>query len=152
MFAIEQRKRTLDLFFLRASAVSDDEIKADLAKLGAVLSCGFVERSVEIIVMERIHKRAQDRVRNFIKSHFKKGANYDCPAICSLLERFETKWADRMKEWMGKNPGPVESLVSVYGLRNSIAHGGGNTSSLTRIQNYYEDCKLVVDAMVQSTR
>lgn len=152
MFAIEQRKRALDVFFQRAATLGDDEIKADLAKLGAVLSCGFIERSVEIIVMEKIQKRAHDRVKSFVKSHFKSGKNYDCIAICGLLERFDLTWARKMRDWIQDNPGPVESLTSIYGLRNSIAHGGGQTSSLARIQAYAEDCKIIVDAMLKATR
>lgn len=152
MFEIEQRKRALDAYFARAAQLGDDQIKADLAKLGAVLSCGFVERSVEVIVMQRINRRAHDRVKSFIKSHFKKGTNYDCTAVCALLERFDLSWARRMRKWMDENPGPVESLTSVYGLRNSIAHGGGQTSSLARIMAYAEDCKAVVDATLHATR
>ena len=152
MLAIESRKDALDRFFSRAGAVEDREVQADLAKLGAVLSCGFLERSVEIIIMERIDKRAQDRVKNFIKSHFKRGTNYDCVAICGLLERFEISWSKKMKDWMDKNPGPVESISSVYGLRNSIAHGGGQSASLLRVKAYAEDAKLTIDAVVSSTR
>jgi hypothetical protein len=152
VFEIDQRKRALDGFFDRAKKVEDDEIKSDLAKLGAVLSCGFVERSVELVVMGKLDRRANDRIRSFVRSHFKRGTNYDCTAICSLLERFDPKWSKKMKKWTEDNPGPVESLVSVYGLRNSIAHGGGQTSSLIRITNYADDCKLVVDAMIQATR
>ena len=152
MFELEQRKRALDTFFARAKQVSDDEIKADLAKLGAVLICGFVERSVEIVVMDKISRRAHDRVKSFVKSHFKKGTNYDCPAICSLLERFDSQWAKKMKKWVDANQGPVVSLSSVYGLRNSIAHGGGQSSSLLRIIAYADDCKAVVDAMLDATR
>jgi hypothetical protein len=152
MYAIESRKSALDSYFSRAEAAKDEEIQSDLAKLGAVLVCGFVERAVEIIVMERIDRRAQDRVKNFIKSHFRKGTNYDCRAICGLLERFETHWAANMKTWMDANAGPVESLVSVYGLRNSIAHGGGQAASLRRVKDYADHCKLVVDALIAATR
>lgn len=152
MFEIEQRKLALDNFFARAKKVEDEQVTADLAKLGAVLSCGFVERSVEIIVMHKLDKRANDRIKSFVKSHFKKGTNYDCTAICALLERFDPSWSKKMKKWMETNVGAVESLVSIYGLRNSIAHGGGQTSSLLRIMAYADDCKAVVDAMLQATK
>jgi hypothetical protein len=152
MHAVESRKSALDKYFARADAVQDGEIQADLAKLGAVLVCGFVERAVEIIVMERIDRRAQDRVKNFIKSHFRKGTNYDCRAICGLVERFEPSWSAKMKNWMDANAGPVESLTSVYGLRNSIAHGGGQSASLRRVRDYAEHCKMVVDALIVATR
>jgi len=150
--AIDSRIRKLDGFFARASAVDDDELKSDLSKLGAVLACGFVERSVEIIVLDRISYRAHPRVQSFVKSYFKKGTNYDCEAICKLLERFDLAWSQNMRSWIDANDGAASSLISIYALRNSIAHGGDNSSSLVRVKALYDDCKVVVEAAIVSTQ
>ncbi|UVO53338.1 HEPN domain-containing protein [Sphingomonas sp. SUN039] len=151
--AIDSRERKLDDFFLRAKKQSiDDEITADLAKLGAVLVCGYVERCVEVIVLERLSNRAHERVIRFVKTFFKRGTNYDCETICQLLSRFDTDWDVRMRVELGRNDQWVTSLSSLYALRNSIAHGGDQNRGLAGVMALYDDCKLIVMAIEDATR
>jgi hypothetical protein len=73
---IEAGKRQLDEYFDRAADPTiPDEIRSDLAKYGIVLTCGFVERSVETVIMEKISQRAHPRVQSFIRGHFRFGTN-----------------------------------------------------------------------------
>lgn len=150
--AIDSRERKLDAFFVRAKGVSDDELKSDLARFGAVLVCGYVERCVEVIVLGRLAGRAHPRVLQFIKSHFKKGTNYDCEAICQLLVRFDQDWGTAFRLAIGKNDQWSTSLASAYNLRNSIAHGGDGNEGLNRVENLYMDCKNIVVALVDATK
>ena len=151
--AIDSRERKLDAFFKRAKKqAADDEITSDMARLGAVLACGYIERCVEVIILERLTKRAHARVLKFVKSHFKKGTNYDCEAICQLLERFESGWADSFRSQISKNEQWASSLSSLYVLRNSIAHGGDQNRGLAGVETLYEDCKVIVKALVEATR
>lgn len=150
--AIENRERKLDNFFVRARRVQDDELQSDLAKLGAVLACGYVERCVEVVVLERLAPRAHDRVLNFVKTHFKKGTNYDCEAIAQLLERFDGGWASSFRVLLLANDEWVSSLNSLYYLRNSIAHGGDQNRGLIGVEELYKQCKLIMAALVESTR
>lgn len=149
--AIESRERKLDDFFARAKKCVDVEMASDLARLGAVLCCGYVERCVEVIIIERLKVKAQDRVLQFIKAHFKRGTNYDCEAIAQLLVRFDGNWEFRFREKMKKNDQWVSSLSSLYALRNSIAHGGDMNRGLTGVISLFGDCKLVVKALVDAT-
>lgn len=149
---IEARKRKLDDYFLRASAKGlDEQIQADLARHGAVLICGFVERCVEIVVLERLSYRAHPRVINFVKSHFKRGTNYDCEAIRGLLERLELDWANKFKLFMSDNSNLVSALESVYTLRNSIAHGGAASRGISGVIELYDGAQKIVDALITST-
>jgi hypothetical protein len=82
LHAVETRKQQLDAYFRRASdSAISDEIRSDLAKHGIVLVCGFVERSVETVIMEKIARRAHPRVQSFVRGYFKIGTNYNCEAI-----------------------------------------------------------------------
>lgn len=151
--AIESRERKLDGFFERAKKLpADDEVTSDLAKLGAVLACGYVERCVELVILNRLAQLAQDRVLSFIKTHFKKGTNYDCEAIAQLLARFDPTWADRFRDEIKKNEESASSLNSLYSLRNSVAHGGDQNRGLAGVETLYKDCKFVVLALVDATR
>lgn len=149
---IQNRERKLDAFFLRAKAIGDDELQSDLARFGAVLVCGYIERCVEIIVLSRLTTKAQPRVLQFIKGYFKKGTNYDCEAICQLLIRFDQNWETAFRATIVENDQWSTSLTSAYNLRNSIAHGGDGNRGLLSVEALYQDCKNIVVALVGATK
>jgi len=149
--SIEGRERKLDTFFARAKAVKDDELKSDMARFGILLVCGYVERCVEVIILHRLTTRAQPRVLQFIKTHFKKGTNYDCEAICQLLIRFDQAWSNDFRSTIDANEGWEASLTSAYALRNSIAHGGDGNKGLPGVEAFYVDCKNIVAALIAAT-
>jgi len=150
--SIDSRQRKLDTFFARARAVKDDELKSDMARFGLVLVCGYVERCVEVIILDRLTSRAQPRVLQFIKTYFKKGTNYDCEAICQLLIRFDQGWSDAFRTTIEANDGWEASLTSAYALRNSIAHGGDGNKGLPGVEAFYTDCKNIVAALIEATK
>ena len=151
--AIGSREKKLDEFFQRAKKkVPDDEVVSDLSKLAAVLTCGYVERCVEIVILERLTSRAHTRVLKFIKAHFKRGTNYDCEAMCQLLERFDMDWSERLRHKLAANEQLEASLTSLYVIRNSVAHGGDQNRGLAGIESMYLDCKKIVAALVEATR
>ena len=150
--ALDSRVRQLDRYVARlADSDVPDDVKALLARFGAVQLCGFVERSVEIIVLERLTRRAHPRVIKFVKAHFKRGTNFDCEAICQLLERFDLEWAKKYKSFVEANDSVKEALSSAYTARNSIAHGGDQSLGSQRLIELYAETKKAVEAVVIAT-
>lgn len=152
MHAIASREQKLDSFFARAKMAKDDELKSDLARFGIVLVCGYVERCVELVILDRLISRAHPRVLNFIKSHFKRGTNYDCEAIFQLLIRFDQNWANAFRSSLLGNDSWASSLSSAYSLRNSIAHGGDGNKGLQGVEAIYADCKKIVFILINVTK
>ena len=148
---IKNREEGLERFFSQANRINDDEIKSHLASLGLVLMCGYVERCVEAIITERLILQTQPRVIQFIKTHFKKGTNYNCETIHDLLGRFDESWKEGFRLKIKANQNWSVSLKSVYTLRNSIAHGGTSNTSLEQVKTYYEDCKNVIASLIWAT-
>lgn len=126
--------------------------KIDLRRYCVVLVCGFVERSLEVIVLERLKKRAQPQVLSFIKSHFQRGTNFRCASICELLKRFDASWEQAFDEWIGDNEARVADLNSAYSLRNQVAHGGTASVTVRDVRRYAESAKIIVDAVVEATK
>jgi len=151
MFAIEARFESLDHQIELACNARDEEVAANLRSYGTVLICGFVERSVEVIVLERLKSRAQSRVLNFVKSHFKRGTNYNCEAICQLLERFEPDWKNNFKDFMNDNEKEVDGLTSTYAVRNSVAHGGSTGINAKTLRERRDGAKKIVGALILAT-
>lgn len=151
MFAIEQRFRSLEQQIELACSAADEEVAANLRRYGTVLICGFVERSIEVVLLERLERRAHRRVLNFVKSHFRRGTNYNCETICQLLERFEPEWRDKFRAFMDSNEREVEALSSTYSVRNSVAHGGNANIDATTLRERRDDVKRIVDALIEAT-
>lgn len=151
MLAIKQRFGALERSINLACSCADHEIATQLRRHCVVLICGFVERSVEIVILERLSKRAQPVVLSYIKSQFKRGKNYDCDAISSLLARFETDWKNRFAEDIKLNEQVVEGLSSLYGIRNVIAHGNVANISSSTLKDRCADAELIVAALIAAT-
>jgi hypothetical protein len=150
--AIESRKRQLDAYFARAvDPRLPEEIQSDLAKHGTILICGFIERSVENVIMDHVTSRSQPRIASFIKGHFRRGTNYDCEAIAQLLDRFDVAWGDKFRTFKGSRDDIVQAVNSAYELRNSIAHGGTANRGIRGVIDLFKAAKEAVDALDSAT-
>ena len=75
---LDTRYKAVEAFVDEASnATVSERIQSYLFRFGTVLICGNVERSIEIIILERLAARAHPRVLSFVKSHFQRGTNFD---------------------------------------------------------------------------
>ena len=151
MFAIEERFKLLKQQIELACNASDEEVAANLRRFGTVLICGFVERSIEVILLDRLKTLAHPRVLQFVKSYFKRGTNYNCETISQLLERFEPDWKTNFKNFMESNEKEVDGLSSTYAVRNSVAHGGNHSIGAIALRERRDDAKRIVDAVIKAT-
>jgi len=149
--AIEQRYSAVRRQVELACSAKDEEISSALCQHCSVLLCGFVERSIETVVLARLKNRAHPKVLNFVKSHFKRGANYNCSAISELPARFEMDWKDKFEHFMEHHEREVEVLRSADSIRNSVAHGASARVSATDLKERAEHVKVIVDAVIHST-
>ena len=150
---LQSRLEKLELFVSRAiNEKLPADIQSSLFKFGTVLICGYIERSVEIIILERLSSRAQPRVLNFIKSHFKKGPKLDCAAIEQLLLRFDTGWAENFAQLVNGSTVSKDGVTSCYSVRNSVAHGGPNSTGSEALKQYLEAAKQVVEFVISATK
>jgi hypothetical protein len=138
-FAIEQRFIALDKLIRVAQTKGLDELTASyFCKLGSVLICGNLERCIELILSERIALRSPPQVMSFLKAYFKRGTNYDCEQIGHLLHRFDATWGRDFEDFVEKNSAVKEGISSCYAVRNSVAHGGGQSLGPRTLLQYYD--------------
>jgi len=142
----------LDAFFARVVGSSlQEEAQSDLARHGTVLVCGFIERGIELVIMDKIKDRAHPRVLKFVRRHFQRGTNYDCEAITQLLERFDSKWASQFRDFLKTRDDLIQAITSAYALRNSIAHGGTANIGIHRVRELYTAAESVIDGLFAAT-
>jgi hypothetical protein len=148
-FAIEQRFIALDKLVRAAQTKGLDELTASyFCKLGSVLICGNLERCIELILSEKIASKSPPQVMSFLKAYFKRGTNYDCDQLCKLLYRFDPTWGRDFEEFVDKNSAMKEGISSCYAVRNSVAHGGGQSLGPRTLTQYY-DASLTLVAQLE---
>jgi RiboL-PSP-HEPN len=152
-FELNARFDAVETFVNEASTANVSErVQSYLFRLGTVLICGNLERSIEIIILERLATRAHPRVLNFVKSHFQRGTNFDCSAVRQLLQRFDPDWYRAFSTFVENNP-PVEAgIASCYSVRNSVAHGGAMSVGEKRLKELLQLSRVYIDAIVECTR
>lgn len=151
MYPVDQRYFSVEQQVEIACRITDEEVAANLRKYCTVLICGFVERSVEVVLLERLKNRAHPRVLNFIKSYFKRGMNFDDNAICSLLERFDPQWERNFRMQMDGKEKLKSDLASIYAVRNSVAHGGNAGINASTLRERLYSAKQIIEALIQAT-
>ena len=100
--------------------------------------CGAIERSVEILITDRVGSRSAPQVNSFLKAFFQRGTNYDCEQIVALLYRFDTDWGSAFREFVDNNDRIKTAVSSCYSVRNSIAHGGGQSLGPAALKQYFD--------------
>lgn len=147
-FEIEQRFRSLEQLIVAASSKGvDEQIASYLCKLGSVLICGNLERCVEIIITSRLASRSPPQITVFLKSYFKRGTNYDCDQISQLLYKFDVDWGRAFEAFVKNNSGVKESISSCYAIRNSVAHGGGQSLGYRILKQYFDDSLTIISEL-----
>lgn len=151
--SIESRFREVEKIVIAAQSKElDPEVAAYYCKLGCVMICGAVERSVEILIVERVGGRSVPKVGLFLKSFFKRGTNYDCDEILELLYRFDNGWGRKFKDFISKNDQVRSGVSSCYAVRNSIAHGGTQSLGPSILKQYYESSLTLIAELEELLR
>jgi RiboL-PSP-HEPN len=152
-FEIDERFKTIEAFVAEAtSAKVAEQVRSYLFRLGTVLICGNMERSIEIIILDRLTARAHPRVLNFVKSHFQRGTNFDCRAVKQLLQRFDSDWYRNFCTFVDAHPHVEEGISSCYSVRNSVAHGGTMSVGGKRLRELLDLSRSYIEGIDVSTR
>jgi hypothetical protein len=138
-FVIEHRFAALQKLVVAVQAKDlDEQMASYLCKLGCVLVCGNLEKCVEHLLIEKVGGESQPRVTNFLRTHFKMGRNYDCENILQLMFRFDSDWGRKFEKFVEENSRIKEGVSSCYAVRNSVAHGGGQSIGPNALKQYYD--------------
>ncbi|WP_156309539.1 HEPN domain-containing protein [Novosphingobium sp. AAP93] len=149
---IFNRENAIDIYLKRI--VKNDvpeDLQSELRVYAVVQICGYIERSMEVIILDRLQARGHPRLLEFVKSHFKIGINFKCPAIKSLLERFDLKWARSFQDFLDDHDEVVEAIGSAYTLRNQAAHGNAPSVGIVRVRELFDNAKIVIQAVIDAT-
>ncbi len=140
---VTQEKQRLDnVFLLIEQLPHDDEILSHWAKYLCVLTSGFLEGSLRLILQNYSLSHADESISRFISSRLKGLTNLNDEKIGRLLGEFNSTWRDTF--YAIRTPEQKDSIDSVLANRHLIAHGRSIGLTLAPMKRYYVDISKVV--------
>ncbi len=103
-----------------------DEVTRALSRFLLVRTCGYLEQVVEQCCLAYVTSKASPRVASFGGSWLGRGANPSPERLVELVRRFDSEWADELKELFDAEDQLLHREISfLVDRRNKIAHGLG---------------------------
>lgn len=142
---VYRHKKRLDNLFDKVSKIDDIEMQAEWAKYLCVLTSGYIENSVRIILSDFANDRSHDFVSNYVSNQLRYFNNPKAGKIEKATRGFSPKWSDHIS---AKMEGEIkESLNSIVVFRHQIAHGRDVNLSFVRMKNLYLQAAHVIDIL-----
>ena len=142
--AVSKLRRGLDELIQRADDKTlDIEVRSDLARYACVCVAGFLEQSLLHCGHAVIHRLSHAAARNYAESHLKRSFNPRAREIVRYVAKFDLEWGKTLGEWMDETE-RGHTINALIGIRNQIAHGNSQSTTIGRVREY----RRVVDALV----
>lgn len=122
-----------------ASSQLSDATRAWLAQLMTIWASGYLEAMCRGAVLEYTRKRADPKVVNFVRWSLDRLPNPRMDNILSLVQRLDRDVADALRDFVDESIN--ESVNSIVGLRNRIAHGRSANISVEQITEYFDNAR-----------
>jgi hypothetical protein len=123
--------------------INDDEIKSHLARYLCVLTSGYLEEAIKILIRDFVSGQASPTVRNHINSTSKNLSNLNIEKIGQYLNSYNGKWKDQFDtELTDEEKDAVNSIIT---NRHSIAHGVNVSVSYSRIKAWHIEVIRVIE-------
>ena len=119
------------------STLSDDELRAELAKHLCVLSSGLLEISCKDILNRYASKRCSPEIQRFVASHLADFYNAKIAKIYELLGCFDSTLATHWRDDLSDEE--ADAVDSIVNNKNQIAHGRSVGLSFSVWKNYYDN-------------
>jgi RiboL-PSP-HEPN len=134
----------------RAAACDDDYLVSHLARYACSLACAALEIGVKQAIETYVQRRSGPQVAKYVNKQLRYMQNPKPDTIRSLLDAFDAEWATRLDEVLNDDGGRIkESIGSLVGQRNTIAHGRNSDVSFGRLRPWINDAERTVQFVEQ---
>jgi hypothetical protein len=117
--------------------------RALLVRHLCILVSGFLERSIDDALNNYAASNASPRFSRFVERRLGDHNNLNSEKILKILEDFDVFWRNHIEDFIDDER--LEAINSIYGLRNSIAHGRDVSLSLGSMLRYADRVDEVID-------
>jgi hypothetical protein len=133
----------LDRVFEASDEVDDDEIRSHLARYLCVLTSGYLEESVKILIRNYVATKAAPFVMNHVNSTTNNITNLNSEKIGQFLNSFSNSWKDEFDKCLSDEE--KDAIDSVVANRHLIAHGRNVGVSYVSIKEWHKDIKSAIE-------
>ena len=122
---------------------SDDELKAEIARLLCVLCSGFIEDSLRLMLADYSSARSAPRVATYVSTRLGDFQNPKFEKILALLQSFDPTWRQHFEE---SDKAEMKAAIdSIVVNRHLIAHGRPCGISIGTFDAYYKQVRMFID-------
>ena len=144
------RKQRLESAFSRAEEAIrnsgwDAALQSDLAKYLCVLLSGFVEATIEDIVVDYAIARGDQRLVKAVRGIADRFQNPKPGTLLDFLAAFDVEWRHRLEHFFSEEISRQDALLSVVDNRNRIAHGEDSGVSFYKLRDWQKTIFETVD-------
>lgn len=144
---IERRRRRLsDAFSLLQDGALPSELSSHHARYLCVLTSGFVEQCVKVLIGQYCRVRSNGEVHRYVSGQLKRVRNLDTEDLRRLVSSFNPAWWAELET---QRPDELEVLNSIAAVRNGIAHGSDVGIGMTTVAQYFKQACVVVEDLAK---
>ena len=145
---INSHQNKLDYLFdlYNTFTIPSLELRSNWSRYLCVLVSGFLEVSVRHIYASYAEDKSDPKTAKYVHSKLNRFTSPKMQNIISLTALFDQVWADDLKDLTDDKL--RDSVNSIVANRHQIVHGENNNISYSRIKDYYEDAKEVVQILI----
>lgn len=145
---VARQRQQLDATFKRAAGLgADAELLSDFARYLCVLVSGFLEQAVIELLIEYVRTHSDNRVQQHVEQRLRQLTNLRAQRLIEVLGNFDPDWRRDLESFLVDEY--KDALNGIVDLRSTIAHGRYAGVTMTRVQNYYDRIKTVVERVSQ---
>lgn len=120
----------------------DDELRSSLARYACVLTSGYLEEAIRVLVGGWCDGKSHPHVRAYVGRQLDWFSNPKLGKILDELAHFSAAWHDSFEAALTDEE--KDAVNSVVNNRHQIAHGRNVGVSTVPMKRYFNDCKSVV--------
>jgi len=129
----------------------DDELRSSLARFACVLTSGYLEEAMRVVVGSWCGGKSHPQIHAYVGRQLDWFSNPKVGKILDELSHFSPAWRDAFEDKLTDEE--KDAVNSVVNNRHQIAHGRNVGVSPVPMRGYFIGCKSVVrklDAVVNS--
>ena len=127
----------------KSRTLPDDEvIQSHWAKYLSIITAGYLEHSLRIILATYADRCANVKVASFVKSNLSSFKNPSTGNINKLIGAFDKSWVIKLEIYWDDER--KDAIASIMNIRHHVAHGRHMGTTIGQMTTYYKRSKEVI--------
>lgn len=122
-----------------------DELHGHWGRYTCLLSAGYFEVALRLVVQKRLEKKATPEIQKFVLQSLEGIQNPKAERFSKVVRSFSSVWGDRLDQFFVENIDVKEAIDSLMTNRHLIAHGKSCSISVGRVAGYFHSANKAIE-------